>query len=174
MQVKFFCFLGLNADGPKAKSLQPLTFSRLLCIVKRKLPVGWFPNGQQTPGKAEKAGPSAGREHICGYGGIGRRAGFRFQWATVWVRPPLPVPKRQRNLRVPLPFLFLSALQNRAEKLRPICSTAKPNPSSPVPGLPGPWRKGRCNRRYSTAPGRWHLHLCPPGREYTPKRNPAL
>ena len=92
LQVKFFCFLGLNADGPKAKSLQPLTFSRLLCIFKRKLPVGWFPNGQQTPGKAEKAGPSAGREHICGYGGIGRRAGFRFQWATVWVQIPLPVP----------------------------------------------------------------------------------
>ena len=26
---------------------------------------------------------------ICGYGGIGRRAGFRCQWATVWVRVPL-------------------------------------------------------------------------------------
>ena len=24
-----------------------------------------------------------------GYGGIGRRAGFRCQWATVWVRVPL-------------------------------------------------------------------------------------
>ena len=28
---------------------------------------------------------------ICGYGGIGRRAGFRCQWATVWVRVPLTV-----------------------------------------------------------------------------------
>ena len=34
---------------------------------------------------------------ICGYGGIGRRAGFRFQWATVWVQIPLPVPSRSRH-----------------------------------------------------------------------------
>ena len=26
---------------------------------------------------------------LCGYGGIGRRAGFRFQWATVGVQVPL-------------------------------------------------------------------------------------
>ena len=29
----------------------------------------------------------------CGYGGIGRRAGFRFQWATVQVQILLPAPR---------------------------------------------------------------------------------
>ena len=30
---------------------------------------------------------------ICGYGGIGRHAGFRFLWATVQVQALLPAPK---------------------------------------------------------------------------------
>ena len=33
-----------------------------------------------------------------GYGGIGRRAGFRFQWATVQVQVLLPVPKHTEPL----------------------------------------------------------------------------
>ena len=31
----------------------------------------------------------------CGYGGIGRRAGFRFLWATVQVQLLLSAPKRR-------------------------------------------------------------------------------
>ena len=37
---------------------------------------------------------------ICGYGGIGRRAGFRFRWATVQVRPLLPVPKKHNGFDI--------------------------------------------------------------------------
>lgn len=37
----------------------------------------------------------AGMTNICGYGGIGRRAGFRFQWATVQVRVLLSALKRE-------------------------------------------------------------------------------
>ncbi len=32
--------------------------------------------------------------HICGYGGIGRRAGFRIRWATMQVRSLLSAPQK--------------------------------------------------------------------------------
>ena len=32
------------------------------------------------------------KNKICGYGGIGRRAGFRFQWETVQVQLLLAAP----------------------------------------------------------------------------------
>ena len=46
-----------------------------------------------------------------GYGGIGRRAGFRIRWVTVQVRPLLPVPNRRNPNLVPVGdgfgFLFV-------------------------------------------------------------------
>ena len=42
---------------------------------------------------------------ICGYGGIGRHAGFRFPWETVQVQVLLPAPERDSDhdtIRVPL------------------------------------------------------------------------
>ena len=44
-----------------------------------------------------------GLPEIRGYGGIGRHAGFRFQWATVQVQVLLPAPPRQKNAA---PFRF--------------------------------------------------------------------
>ena len=41
---------------------------------------------------------------MCGYGGIGRHAGFRFQWATVQVQVLLPAPKRRESERDSLLF----------------------------------------------------------------------
>ena len=35
---------------------------------------------------------------ICGYGGIGRRAGFRIRWATVQVQLLLPAPYKNANI----------------------------------------------------------------------------
>ena len=43
---------------------------------------------------AKKAPAKAGA-HTRGYGGIGRRAGFRVQWATVQVQILLPAPKEE-------------------------------------------------------------------------------
>ena len=51
-----------------------------------------------------------------GYGGIGRRAGFRFQWATVQVQVLLPAP-RQKNSA---PFRF-RGLRKRREN----CTSAE-------------------------------------------------
>ena len=36
-----------------------------------------------------------GLRETGGYGGIGRRVGFRCQWVTVWVQVPLAAVKRQ-------------------------------------------------------------------------------
>lgn len=48
------------------------------------------------------------QSQLCGYGGIGRHAGFRFLWATVQVRPLLPAPKSTTAETVVLfSFLFL-------------------------------------------------------------------
>ena len=51
---------------------------------------------------------------ICGYGGTGRRAGFRFQWATMQVQVLLSAPKRRLqkqssffvNISLKIKFLF--------------------------------------------------------------------
>ena len=61
---------------------------------------------------------------ICGYGGIGRRAGFRFQWATVWVRLPLPVPRRSKVRFAPTFFM-------PAAKRRDPLSPLRPSPNRP-------------------------------------------
>ncbi len=42
-----------------------------------------------------------------GYGGIGRRAGFRFQWATVQVQVLLSARKRRFMNYHEAPFLFV-------------------------------------------------------------------
>lgn len=34
---------------------------------------------------------------ICGRGEIGRRAGFRFLWETIWVRVPSSAPRKGDN-----------------------------------------------------------------------------
>ena len=57
-----------------------------------------------------------GLPEIRGYGGIGRHAGFRFQWATVQVQVLLPAPPRQKNSA---PFRF-RGLRKRREN----CSSA--------------------------------------------------
>ena len=48
---------------------------------------------------------------LRGYGGIGRRAGFRIRWVTVQVRPLLPVPNSRNPNLVPVGdefgFLFV-------------------------------------------------------------------
>ena len=48
---------------------------------------------------------------VRGYGGIGRRAGFRIRWVTVQVRPLLPVPNSRNPNLVPVGdgfgFLFV-------------------------------------------------------------------
>ena len=46
----------------------------------------------------------------CGYGGIGRHAGFRFQWATVQVRILLPAFANfeKGSALEALPFLFFN------------------------------------------------------------------
>ena len=36
---------------------------------------------------------------ICGYGGIGRHAGFRFPWETVQVQVLLPAPRQNKAAR---------------------------------------------------------------------------
>ena len=38
--------------------------------------------------------------NICGYGGIGRRAGFRFRWATVQVQILLSAPEKGYKIDV--------------------------------------------------------------------------
>ena len=56
-------------------------------------------------------------------GGIGRRAGFRFQWATVWVRLPLPVPaRRKRHITCDELFHFIVKLI-----VRSFCRSSLPN-----------------------------------------------
>lgn len=42
---------------------------------------------------------------ISGYGGIGRRVGFRFRWATVQVQLLLPVPN-EKHLRPQVLFVL--------------------------------------------------------------------
>ena len=44
---------------------------------------------------------------IRGYGGIGRHAGFRFQWATVQVQVLLPAPKQLIIARLWAVFILL-------------------------------------------------------------------
>ena len=48
------------------------------------------------------------QQHTRGYGGIGRRAGFRFLWETVQVRPLLSTPKRRRSAAFSYPLDIFS------------------------------------------------------------------
>ena len=51
---------------------------------------------------------------LRGYGGIGRRAGFRIRWVTVQVRPLLPAPTEKDNYRLS----FFVGLRDRARLVR--------------------------------------------------------
>ncbi len=51
---------------------------------------------------------------LCGYGGTGRRAGFRFQWETVQVRFLLSALQRLRYF--PEPFLFYGTSKGGGQK----------------------------------------------------------
>ena len=77
-------------------------------------------------GRSKNLLPSAIGFFICGYGGIGRHAGFRFPWETVQVQVLLPAPhrislrttrKRQACKRLPFPHLY---------------SAARPSPTGPA------------------------------------------
>ena len=60
--------------------------------------------------------------HTCGRGGIGRHAGFRFQWETMQVRVLSPAPRRKKAA----PFRFRGFL-TEPRKLH-ICSLLPPSP----------------------------------------------
>ena len=58
--------------------------------------------------KAESFVLSCAQNVFCGYGGTGRRAGFRFQWETVEVQILLAAPKKaNRSFYEDLFFLYL-------------------------------------------------------------------
>ena len=53
---------------------------------------------------------------ICGYGGIGRRAGFRIQWETVQVRPLLPAESMPDSLFCEKPQNFSKTFEKGIDK----------------------------------------------------------
>ena len=76
-------------DGILAQLVEHLTFNQVVrgsnprCLIRGGASLRKFRFSFFIPAHGER------KTEIGGHGGIGRRAGFRCQWATVWVRVPL-------------------------------------------------------------------------------------
>ena len=85
---------------------------------------------------------------IRGYGGIGRHAGFRFQWATVQVQVLLPAPEKGHPKGCPF-----SGAGNRVTGFCP--RAARRQRRKPLMRLPSPFKEFKSCYYCSTATKKW-------------------